>query len=963
MAPSPPAQKVQNASMHLHEVLAMEFAELHGEPPPPGSSAPVPLNKDLKPEEARRIQEEAQQQHLKSIWTAVHQLGEKRAALCISGGGIRSATFALGVLQGLARCGLLGKFHYLSTVSGGGYIGGWLAAWIQRAKDGLPEVTANLAQPRDDTRPNPEPTQMQNLRSYSNYLSPRLGLLSADTWTLVATYLRNLLLNWFVLIPLLAAALTVPWIYLAVLMKYPPPYSLVPLGLGAVCLVIGVAYMGKNLPSGGKAHGTEKRFLWVCLLPIFLGAVFMTTHWAWFTNYGGKTPEWPFWPGGEPSTLPPFLCLGIAVHVIAWAFSLLRVNGFRILEFLAVIASGAIGGVLLWVGAIKLFPQPLAVAELYCCFAIPLVVGLFLVALICFAGLSSRWTGDPDREWWARANGWLLILVAGWMVVSGLVIFGPFLLGWAVSAITGAIAGFVTILAGRSSAIPANKQGEKTGPVALILSKASSIAAMIFIAVLVILIVMAMTSAVKAIAPDLGVIWNLGAKSRVLGETVTYVNVLLYTPWWLVLAVALALALFGIAMACVINPNRFSLHAMYRDRLIRAYLGASNRDRKPNPFTGFDENDNPRMHALWEREKFGGRLMPVVNIALNLVHGSKLAWQERKATSFTVSPLHCGSYDVGYRRTNAAPGQLYGSEAQTPAPPKPPKVPLYGGEEGLSLGTAIAISGAAASPNMGYHSSPLVTFILTLLNVRLGAWLGNPGPAGDKTFHLGYPKLGVRPIIAEAFGLTDDTNPYVYLSDGGHFENLGLYEMVLRRCHYIVVSDAGQDPVCSFSDLGGAVRKIRIDLGIPIVFDEPMSIFARSDDEEQNNRGRSCAIGRIRYSVVDGEGIEDGVLIYIKPACYGEEPRDIYEYFKSNAAFPHESTADQFFSESQFESYRMLGAHTMEKIRGRKTAGESDEIADFESLIARIRKYLATSDSDGPENLHAPKNSELSAWA
>ena len=109
--------------------------------------------------------------------------------------------------------------------------------------------------------------------------------------------------------------------------------------------------------------------------------------------------------------------------------------------------------------------------------------------------------------------------------------------------------------------------------------------------------------------------------------------------------------------------------------------------------------------------------------------------------------------------------------------------------------------------------------------------------------------------------------------------------MVLRRCHYIVVSDAGQDPVCSFSDLGDAVRKIRIDLGIPIDFG-PMSIFARSNKKAQNKKGRACAIGRIRYSEVDGSGVEDGVLIYIKPACYGEEPRDIYEYFKSNAAFP-----------------------------------------------------------------------------
>lgn len=936
--------------MHLHEVLAAEFAVLHGEPPAGSLAAEPPGNE----------REQKQQGHLRDIWAAAHRLPEKRAALCISGGGIRSATFALGVLQGLARCGLLEKFHYLSTVSGGGYIGGWLAAWIQRADGGLGEVARNLARPRDDTRPNPEPLEMQNLRSYSNYLSPRLGLLSADTWTLVATVVRNLLLNWLVLIPLLAAALTIPWIYLAILMKDPPPYTFTPIVLGAAFLVIGVAYMGINLPASGKATGgSEKSFLWFCLLPLFLAGIFMTIQWAWFTYYGGKTPQWPLWPGMKPHTLPPFLWFGIALHLIAWAISLLRIHGFRPLEFMAVIASGAIGGALLWIAALRLFPQPLKVAELYACFAIPLFIGLFLIALISFAGLSSRWTGDPEREWWARANGWLLILALAWILVTGLVVFGPVLLGWAISAIAGGIAAAVTILASRSGTIPANdKQKGKPGLLALILSKASSLAAIVFIAVLVILIIIITTGVVKQIAPKLGVIWDLEGKSYVLGETVEYINVLLYTPPWLVTTVTLALALFGIAMARVINPNRFSLHAMYRDRLIRAYLGASNRDRQPNPFTGFDEKDNPKMHSLWLEKKFHRKLLPVVNIALNLVHGSKLAWQERKAASFTVSPLHCGSYSVGYRQTDASPGQRYGSEEDVSAADASEKLkgPLYGGKEGISLGTAIAISGAAASPNMGYHSSPLVTFILTLLNVRLGAWLGNPGPAGDNTFQLGYPKLSVRPLIAEAFGLTDDSNPYVYLSDGGHFENLGLYEMVLRRCHYIVVSDAGQDPVCSFSDLGGAVRKIRIDLGIPIVFEDPMSIFARSEEKEQNESGRSCAIGRIRYSVVDGSEIEDGILIYIKPACYGEEPRDIYEYFKSNEAFPHESTADQFFSEAQFESYRMLGAHTMERVC--PTAA-----ADFESFIAGIKKYLATSEPDGPEKPNAPKHSQPSPFA
>ena len=182
----------------------------------------------------------------------------------------------------------------------------------------------------------------------------------------------------------------------------------------------------------------------------------------------------------------------------------------------------------------------------------------------------------------------------------------------------------------------------------------------------------------------------------------------------------------------------------------------------------------------------------------------------------------------GYRSTTGADGTV------------------YGGPQGISLGSAITISGAAASPNMGYHSSPFVTFILTLLNVRLGAWLGNPGQAGDRTFQLGYPESSVRPIIDEALGLTNDKSPYVYLSDGGHFENLGLYEMVLRRCHFIVISDAGQDPECSFADLGESVRKIRVDFGIPIDFDQ-MNIYPRSQIDSAKQPGHKCAIGRIRY--------------------------------------------------------------------------------------------------------------------
>ena len=119
----------------------------------------------------------------------------------------------------------------------------------------------------------------------------------------------------------------------------------------------------------------------------------------------------------------------------------------------------------------------------------------------------------------------------------------------------------------------------------------------------------------------------------------------------------------------------------------------------------------------------------------------------------------------------------------------------YGGEElrparrneptGMSLATAMTISGAALSPNWGYHSSPITAFLMTLFNVRLGAWLPNPAVVTDeRELHRGYPSQGLAAMLHDLLGTTTDTTRAIYLSDGGHFDNLGLYEMLRRRCRH-----------------------------------------------------------------------------------------------------------------------------------------------------------------------------------
>jgi hypothetical protein len=217
----------------------------------------------------------------------------------------------------------------------------------------------------------------------------------------------------------------------------------------------------------------------------------------------------------------------------------------------------------------------------------------------------------------------------------------------------------------------------------------------------------------------------------------------------------------------------------------------------------------------------------------------------------------------------------------------------------------MAISGAAVSPNQGYNSSPLIGFLLMLFNVRLGWWLGNPGEG--ECYYREAPKYSLTPALRELAGITRDDSKWIYLSDGGHFENLGLYEMVRRRCRRIVVSDAGCDPTFSFEDLGNAVRKIYIDFGVSINFDK-LEIKARQNPPVP---GMRFAIGTIHYPGSD----QEGWLLYLKPTYMATTERaDVRSYASASPAFPHESTTDQWFSESQLEAYRALGANIAEYI-------------------------------------------------
>jgi hypothetical protein len=258
--------------------------------------------------------------------------------------------------------------------------------------------------------------------------------------------------------------------------------------------------------------------------------------------------------------------------------------------------------------------------------------------------------------------------------------------------------------------------------------------------------------------------------------------------------------------------------------------------------------------------------------------------------------------------------------------------------QGMSFGTAMTISGAAASPNMGYHSSPSLGVLLTLFNVRLGAWLGNPGPKGKDTFVKTSPKIAASPLLREALGLTSEKDEYVYLSDGGHFENLGAYEMLRRRCKYILISDAGCDPQFTYEDLGNLVRKAYIDFGIGIEFRPPPD----AKEKISPYKGAYVAVGDISYpkdeALTDGGEGPKGIVVYIKPDVFGNEPASVRSYHNLHPEFPHEPTTNQWFGEAQFEAYRALGAYVAQNAL--PPAGPSFNVA---ALFAALDKKFPRS--------------------
>jgi hypothetical protein len=418
---------------------------------------------------------------------------------------------------------------------------------------------------------------------------------------------------------------------------------------------------------------------------------------------------------------------------------------------------------------------------------------------------------------------------------------------------------------------------------------------------------------------------------------------------------------------------------LYAARLTRAYLGASNPKRRDGSnITEPVEGDDSDLSRYWPPPAQNGSPIHLINVTINeTIDGrSQVQQQDRKGLGLALGPW---GLSAGVRHHIVVPlgdkekmKDPEGADIYAIFPERKPdseefrvfdypEMEFTG--EALPLGTWLSISGAAFSTGTGMRTSLGLSLLAGLANVRLGRWWdsGVIRKPPEKSFRR---KTSLR--IEDAFARIFPVQTYLldellarfpgtsrrhwYLSDGGHFENMGGYELLRRRLRFILIVDAEMDADFTYGGLANLVRKARIDFGAEVHFltedqlDEVVVEEARPyigtlaqlqrgvwkdvPEDESKPHGRletpgrdgfslaHAALARVTYASANGNPEAYSWLLYVKPTLTGREPVDVREYHAAHPIFPHESTIDQFFDEAQWESYRRLGEYIADVLFG-----------------------------------------------
>lgn len=831
--------------------------------------------------------------------------GKPGVGLGLSGGGIRSATFALGLLQALARVRALRGVDYLSTVSGGGYIGSFVGrlfarTYVRNADDVedilcAAEPAAPVGQEDDDhkTRRQAARRCLHLLRDNGNYIAPAGG---GDWLSAVACVIRNLL----------------------------------------TVHVIVALFLAQFVLAGIMLEQCVRRASWWPGLESHLPA-----WWSPICN--------PLWLVAVPL---PFVAVSLAL-----AYWLIAEKGRRQPIVLLVAGLSGMGAFLAfmtstigfqWAGGITLVTVALALLSL----------GLAFVLRPDGKGVRDRtveWLRNRMTAWLGRMLLGLLALAAIAAVdLVGRALYVEMAHDEFLASFGGLGSGIALLAVVRPLLVALAQRGDGNaagaGKRGLIAASAIILPIVIVVAIIVGVHAFAWWAAVQApITESMKIPWVDEAQQSPW-----------WSLWWLLLLTVLLNFVVGLAPSFV---NYSSLHPFYTARLIRAYLGASNPARlwRAN-ITETRRGDDIEAADYWNQDGAGpspydkGAPLHMINVTINETTDSesRRQQQDRKGVGMAVGP--CG-VSVGVRHHARWCTTRLGDLALEPAELAPPGYRVFAEKETMetlreylqrdrmTIGRWVSISGAAFSTGTGFRTSLLLSLLAGMANVRLGYWWA-PGCrstqlAGRRAWRQVLHAL--RPVqinlLAEWFARFPGTSQVRwYLSDGGHFENLAGYELIRRRLPLMIISDAEQDQGGTLEGLAGLVRKARLDFGAEIEFldasaareklgfGEDAKFVGALEDlrPKRGDRGTPAraaahvAVADVKYA--DSPDAAPCTLVYIKPGLTGDETVDLLEYQRRNDAFPHESTADQMFGEDQWESYRKLGNHIGSQLFGNTPA-------------------------------------------
>ncbi len=741
----------------------------------------------------------------------VASLGPDLVGLALSGGGIRSATFNLGLLHGLARLGALARIDYLSTVSGGGYVGSFWSTWLESPANSDKTLWPENGHERDG---GVEPEQVRHLREFSRFLAPRVGFFEPEMWQAVVALLSGLL-------PAFAAATSViglglvAWLVTNFFLACPDPLA----GMLTVVAITGGVLFGfeRWWGTGVRRDDEDERVgTWVnrrsAIAGLLLAALVqagyaLTTERriafldGWSVTDGEPVASgyagWWQLTGIAGSSSPDIWLVSPRLYDLAVVWLLAGLGMLLVRPLVALW--------LRWLDA-RATPVPLHDA-IYRRVGFPAydrVVMRLLGSAVAWAAVATIWHVSINMR------------VAGNMAVAFLVSAGSF----------AALRNWIGV---------AFRTGHHPGRLDWLKARLPALLAYVSIALMV-------------------------------GGVGSLLIVAAGDDWFAWYAATMLMAV-AIVIMLLMDPAATGLHTFYRDRIVRAYGGAVN---ALGPGMQSNGQSDPRAGDDVLLTTLPDRPLHLVCCAANDLSGDQVETLGRGARSAVLS------------RHGISIGNAFAALQ-------------------LTLGSAVTASAAAFNSNMGAASTTLgpgVSFLMSALNLRLGLWV--PNPAADRGAHARL--LPGALFFREMFTLTraDRTADDVHLSDGGHFENLALYELVRRHCRYIVVSDCGEDGSVAFDDFGNAARRIREDFGVQIDVD----LSALRPDTARRS-GQHVVVGTIHYTDFD-----KGILLYVKPTLTGDEPPDVLQYATRNARFPHEPTSDQFYDEAQWEAYRKLGEHS-----------------------------------------------------